>query len=140
MNIKDILKGATSAENNGQRRSRDEIRITLMCNTDKKMYRTMLSNALYEKLGKPTEVQFAFRKDLGKAILASKLQNCKDSFKVANVDGKYPHPTVNSNSLINGFISNFGLNFSQKHSHTFNDIAFDAADGVPVAIINILRD
>jgi len=61
------------------------------------------------------------------------------AFRVGAMDGKYPRSMISSGSLINGFISNFNLDFSQKHNQTFSGIDFDVAEGTPIAIISISK-
>ena len=140
MNIQELLKGAEPAENTGKTKSsRDAISISLMCYDNKKINRITFSNALYEKLGRSKEVQFAFRSDLGKVLLATRLPDCRDTFRVVGANWKHPRPIINSGSLIKGFISKFGLDFSTRHNQLFSDITFDALNGAPVAVINISK-
>jgi hypothetical protein len=137
--IKELLNSSTPAVKLVSRTKggKDAISISVMCYDENKIYRITLSNMLYQKLGSPEELQFAFNKKHGKVLLASKLQNCKDFFYVKGVGGKYPRPIISSRDLVNGFVSNFELDFSQKHNQTFDDIAIDADGGIPVAIVSI---
>jgi len=137
-NMRELFNELTPAVNRGQNRGgKDAISISVMCYDNKKIYRITLSNMLYEKLGKPEKLKFGFIKSRGQVFIAKELPNCVDTFNVKGRDRKYAQPMISSSSLIEDFISNFGLDFSQKHNQRFDKIEMEAHNGIPLAIVTV---
>ena len=139
ISIKELLTSATPAVKRVSREKlgRDAVSVSVMCYEENKIFRITLSNMLFQKLGNPEELQFAFNQKHKKVLLAKRLLGCRDVFYVKGVKGVSPRPIISSRDLVDGFKSNFGLDFSQRHNQTFGDVAIADDCGVPVAIVNI---